>query len=204
MFTCNVYPKHTFFPMFGGAVVEAAGLSVLIWALWSRRVSVIAGMLGLAGCGVGVRAMPGSLHATGVWPSKIAPAMSLIGFASPFGGTIALAIMGSVFNNRFPRASRQDSHSSSSLRAIAALPAEVRATVRDGARHAVVWAFISIMPIVGTCVLAAALLGNVRITRQSKRTDSGHLDSRDNVTEGVYLAEVFKVGLRCGAVRPLC
>lgn len=41
----------------------------------------------------------GSLHAIGLFPDHIATVVSLMAVALPFGGTLALTIMSTVFNN---------------------------------------------------------------------------------------------------------
>ena len=51
MFFCNVWPKQTWFPLMGGSILETVGFAVLAWALHTERVSVIGGMMGLAGAG---------------------------------------------------------------------------------------------------------------------------------------------------------
>lgn len=51
MFFCNVWPKQTWSPLMGGSILETVGFAVLAWALHTGRVSVIGGMMGLAGTG---------------------------------------------------------------------------------------------------------------------------------------------------------
>ena len=52
MFFCNIWPKQTWYAIMGGSVIETVGFAVLTWALHTGRVSVIAGMMGLAGTGI--------------------------------------------------------------------------------------------------------------------------------------------------------
>ena len=51
MFLCNVWPKQTWVVLFGGSIIETVGFGILAWALHRGRVSVIGGMMGLAGAG---------------------------------------------------------------------------------------------------------------------------------------------------------
>lgn len=43
--------------------------------------------------------LAGSLHGVGFFPNNIATVVSLMAVALPFGGTLALTIMSTVFNN---------------------------------------------------------------------------------------------------------
>lgn len=117
--------------------------------------------------------MPNTLHGAGIWRERIAAVMSLMDFALPFGGTLAIAIMSSVFYNKFTTslgalsdqvgASNITSHSTQSLQGIDALPPAAQDFVRQKAAHAVMWSFISVIPIMGLSVTAAMMLGNVWI-----------------------------------------
>ena len=51
MFFCNIWPKQTWYPIMVGSILETVGFAVLAWALHTERVSVIGGMMGLAGAG---------------------------------------------------------------------------------------------------------------------------------------------------------
>lgn len=59
MFTCNVYPRQTWFPLAFGTLVEPLGITLLAVAINWDNVPVICGMLGLTGVGTGIRFMPG-------------------------------------------------------------------------------------------------------------------------------------------------
>ncbi|KAI9847081.1 MAG: hypothetical protein M1837_003199 [Sclerophora amabilis] len=227
IFFSNVWPRQTFVSLWLGTLLEAVGIGVLTWALHLGRVPVIAGMMGLAGAGTGLRLMPATLHVAGIWPNKLASALSIQDFSLPFGGTIALAIMGSVFNNKFGGAlantggrlsfSGQGHDSSSTtnvLDAIASLPPDERIMIQEAARDAVIWAFISITPILGLSLVAASFLGNVKITNSNKKRmvegkteekpdpdakqalssapQTAFLDTRESVTEGPYLLELVR------------
>src|SRR6201992_1247020 len=101
MFMCNVFPRQTFYPLFAGSVLEAVGFGVLTWATSTRKSALVSAMMAISGGGTGLRFMPITLHAAGVWPNRLASVMSLMDFALPFGGTLAIAIMSAVFYNKF-------------------------------------------------------------------------------------------------------
>jgi hypothetical protein len=194
MYMCNVRPAQTFLPLTLGTLEETVGLAVLTWAVSTRNTNVVTGMLVLAGAGTGSRFMPASLHMAGVWPERIASAMSLMRFAMPFGGTLGLTIMGSVFNNKFDRVSalaglggNLSVHDTQSLGAIADLPPAVQEIVRNAGKDAVMWAFISIMPIIAISLVSGMFLGNVWIKptgetgQQERRVEEGQ---EKNKSEG--------------------
>ena len=144
--------------------------------------------------------MPETLHVTGIWPMQIARSMSVIDFCVPFGGTIALAIMGAVFNNKISGTHlpghgpiRIDNSHSSSLDAISALPAAAQEAFRHRASWAVVISFVAVMPIIALAVLASVGLGNVWIGRVERRDEGGMLDTRGAVEERPFLWSLLKV-----------
>lgn len=133
-------------------------------------------MMVLAGAGTGLRLMPVTLHTAGVWPEKIAPAMSLMRFALPFGGTLGLTIMGSVFNNFLSSKSsasgdmaRLDVHDGASLEYIVGLPGPEQEAMRTAGKEAIMWAFIAIMPVIGLSLATGLVLGNVWIKPERLR-----------------------------------
>ncbi|PGH14237.1 hypothetical protein AJ79_03212 [Helicocarpus griseus UAMH5409] len=179
MFACNVWPAQTFTPLSAGTLIETVGVALITWAVTTRNLPLINGMMALAGAGTGLRFMPSSLHAAGIWPDKLAPALSVMQFALPFGGTLALAIMGSVFNNKMSRvfnpssamsqsSGRFDVHASQSLDDISKLPTEVQEGIRNVGKDAVMWAFISIMPIMAISFVTGIFMGNVWIKKDKK------------------------------------
>ncbi|OJD18915.1 hypothetical protein AJ78_01101 [Emergomyces pasteurianus Ep9510] len=186
MFACNVWPAQTFAPLSAGTLVETLGVGLLTWAVTTRNIPVINGMMAVAGAGTGLRFMPSSLHVAGIWPDKIAPAMSIMRFCLPFGGTLALAIMGSVFNNKMAsifHPSEQPEggfniHSSQSLDEISKLPPAVQEHIRNTGKDAVMWAFISIMPIMAISFVTGIFLGNVWIKKgRGKDADQNQQDT---------------------------
>ncbi|KAL6695346.1 major facilitator superfamily domain-containing protein [Trichoderma pleuroticola] len=182
MYMCNRSPAQTFWPLLLGSIEEAAGLGALTWAVSASRPNIVSGMMVVTGAGTGSRFMPASLHVAGVWPERLAPAMSLMRFAMPFGGTLGLTIMNAVFNSKFASAtsslslpsssgnignvSAQDIQSSD---AITQLPSALQATVREAGRSGVEWAFISILPILGLSIFACFVLGNVWVKPTVKK-----------------------------------
>jgi hypothetical protein len=209
MIMCNFYPRQTFHPLFLGSIIEATGVSVLTWALWHGHIPTIYGMMGLTGSGTGLRFMPGSLHGIGFFPNNIASVMALAGFSIPFGGTIAMTIMDTVFNNKagIPSSSAAGSTSGSStyLQSISDLPQDAQDKIRHQSKMGVFWAFVSILPFMWLCVLAAAFLGNVKITRKKKVDEKGRTDFSENVTESSFLGGLVrrrfgKKGIESGVV----
>ncbi|RLL94388.1 hypothetical protein CFD26_100044 [Aspergillus turcosus] len=205
VFLCNVYPAQTFFTINTGTIAEITGFALLIWAISTQNTALINGMMVLAGAGTGLRLMPVNLHTAGVWPEKIAPAMSLMRFALPFGGTLGLTIMGSVFNNRLSRKisasgdmdmAGLDVHDGASLDYIASLPGPEQAAIRTAGKEAIMWAFIAIMPIIGLSLATGLVMGNVWIkperSRQGQRqrqqqAGSGSEADEDGHSEVIYV-----------------
>ncbi|RDW84177.1 putative MFS multidrug transporter [Aspergillus mulundensis] len=196
VFLCNKYPAQTFPPLLFGTVAETLGLGLIIHAIRAQNTTVLNGMMVLAGAGTGIRLMPANLHAVGVWPDRIAAALSLLRFALPFGGTLGITIMGSVFNNKFAggvegisgvsgngngTVDAQDlAHGgTSSLSFIDDLPAAVQGQVRAAGRDAIMWAYVAILPILGLSVITGLLLGNVWIGRKGKN-DAGEVEEGDS------------------------
>jgi hypothetical protein len=203
---CNVYPRQTFAPLFLGSIIEAIGITVLAWALNQGHAPTIYGMMGLTGAGTGLRFMPGSLHGIAFFPNHIASVIALTSFAVPFGGTLAMTIMDTVFNNKANL--QPDSSSASNLpsgssprsgvsfsnfiESISTLPPEEQAAIHETAKKGIVWAFIAILPFMWLCVVAAAFLGNVKITRNRKTDEQGGTDFSENVTESSFLMGVLR------------
>ncbi|KAK6535843.1 hypothetical protein TWF281_000093 [Arthrobotrys megalospora] len=179
MFICNVYPKQTWLPMFFGSWIEPIGLALLTYALTIRNVSMVNGFLALSGVGTGIRFMPGTLHAVGIEPKRIAQVVSLMGFVLPLGGTLGLTMMGSVFNNELASGFRrigagtvgldgkETGKSAQSIDEIHNLPEPILRMVEEVAKKAVVWSYVSIIPIIALAGIVAAFLGNVQITGAS-------------------------------------
>ncbi|KAF7586337.1 hypothetical protein BBP40_009047 [Aspergillus hancockii] len=198
VFMCNVWPAQSFFPLNFGTIISTIGLAMVCYAISTQNTSLINGMMAITGAGTGLRFMPATLHMVGVWPEKIAPAQSLMRFAQPFGGTLCLTIMGSVFNNKFARTSivsgsgNLDVHDTNSLAFITDLPAEAQSAVRMAGRDAIMWAFISVLPIMGLSLVTGLFMGNVWI-KPKPRDEEQHDTSEDqsNHSEVIYVPYIW-------------
>lgn len=195
MYLCLSKPRNTFSSLFLGSIIEAIGITILIPAFHNGHLPTIYGMMGLTGVGTGMRFMPGTLHGVGFFPDAIAPVVSLLEFMIFFGGTSALPIMNSVFNNRLGMSFHIDSHSS--LEAIATLPLEAQAVLREQAGEAVMWAFVAICPFMWVAVLVAGCLGTVYLDKDGQTLrDEGEggdaISSKKGLVEGSYLLDLSR------------
>ncbi|KAK4119111.1 MFS general substrate transporter [Parathielavia appendiculata] len=138
MFLINVGPRQTIPVLFLGTTSSALGITVLAWACHTEYTNLTYGMMALTGFGVGLNTNPGTLHALAYFPGMTAPITCLTTFAHPFGGTITLTIMSTVFNNR-------------------------SGPKHENPKSGIVWAFVAVMPIVWLAVFITTFLGNVWI-----------------------------------------
>jgi hypothetical protein len=136
MFFANVWPRQTVPVLFLGSISAAVGITVISHACDTGYLNLIYGMMALTGFGVGVNMNPATLHALAYFPGMTAPITCLSSFAFPFGGTITLTIMSTVFNNR---------------------SGENHMDPKSG----IVRAYISVIPIMWLSVVATSFLGNV-------------------------------------------
>ncbi|CAK7209354.1 hypothetical protein SCUCBS95973_000410 [Sporothrix curviconia] len=137
MYFLNAWPRNTFVPLMLGSAVEAMGVGILAWALWSGHLPAIFGMMALTGAGTGLRLMPVSLHAVGFFPQHVATVISLMAVALPLGGTLALTVMSAVFNNTSGIASSSPFRSAQTLDQLS--PQDL-ADVVHRAQMGIVWA----------------------------------------------------------------
>ncbi|OJJ08822.1 hypothetical protein ASPVEDRAFT_156423 [Aspergillus versicolor CBS 583.65] len=210
---CNTYPAQTFHPLTLGTVLETLGIALVTYAIHAQRTNILNGMMILAGAGTGLRMMPATLHASGVWPNRIAAALSLMRFTLPFGGTIGITIMGSVFNNKLSSGiaaipglsgvSAQGlgggggggtgTETAGSLDFVNGLPGPLQEGVRTAGRDAIMWAYIAIMPILGISLVTGLFLGNVWIKPKKKTTaNEGGDRPESEVIHVPYLYALFK------------
>jgi hypothetical protein len=216
---CNVYPRQTIWPLLLGTLVETGAIGALSWAISARQKTAVNVLMGVAGFGTGIRFMPENLHLTGMYRDRIAVILGLLSFAGPFGGTIALTVMGSVFQNKMSAyfaggngSSSFDINSPAALDAINQLPLEKLEHFRSEAARAVSWSFISILPFLITSILAASMLGNVWISKSKEgknvdlaggsataadvamqdQTQSVQRDGRPDVLTGIYFRAVMR------------
>ncbi|EXJ58460.1 hypothetical protein A1O7_05885 [Cladophialophora yegresii CBS 114405] len=196
IFICNVHPRQTFLPLLLGTVVETAGIAALAYAVQARNETLVNVMMALAGAGTGMRFMPSNLHLAGMFRDRLAPVFSVLRFAMPFGGTLALTIMGSVFQNQMSEYFGADAvgvtngtsgattfnlHTQASLDLINELPSEIQEAIRAQGATATMWAFISILPISALSLLASLFLGNVWISGTKKETkmNERHIENEE-------------------------
>jgi hypothetical protein len=141
MYFSNVWPRQTLPSILLGSTTSAVGTSVIAWAIDQGNVNLIYGMMALVGHGVGMRLNAASLHGLAYFPTMTASISCLVSFAMPFGGTVGLTLMSTVFNNK------------------------------SGSRHedpksGIVWAFIALIPFMWVCVIITTFLGNVWISKE--------------------------------------
>ncbi|KAI6778807.1 multidrug transporter [Emericellopsis cladophorae] len=154
-FLCNSWPRMTWPPIFLGTLVEAVGLGMLSWACYNEKPSIIFGMMALVGVGSGLRYMSGPLHGVGYFRQHRAVIAGTMALAHPFGGTLGLTVMTTVFNNLsgleydpgFEETSTSDPRMNDEL--------------RENAKMGVVWAFVAVTPFLVLAWIATFLLGNV-------------------------------------------
>ncbi|KIW66967.1 hypothetical protein PV04_06247 [Phialophora macrospora] len=204
IFVCNVYPRQTFPPLLLGTIVETAGISALAYAVKVRNETLVNVMMGVAGAGTGMRFMPSNLHLAGMFRDRLAPVYSVLRFAMPFGGTLALTIMGSVFQNQMSEYFGADAvvintnngtsnatggtfnlHTQASLDLINDLPPATQEAIRSQGATATMWAFISILPILALSLLASLFLGNVWISKkkEQKEVNESNIDTEERAAE---------------------
>ena len=142
MFASNVWPRQTLPPLLLGGVTSAVGVTVLAYAVHAGRSGLVYGMMALTGHGVGIRMNPASLHGLAYFPQATAAISCIVAFAMPFGGTVTLTLMSTVFNNKGGSAG-------------------------DAAqtKRAIMWAFIAVIPLVWLAVVLTTFLGNVWIRK---------------------------------------
>lgn len=198
MFTCNIYPRQTWFPLSFGTIIEPLGITILAVALGRDNIPLIYGMLGLTGVGTGIRFMPGTLHGVGYFPNDIASVMSLMSLAITLGGTFAMTLMFTIFNNSLEKAGISfktgEKSSSSSFDQISNLPVDFQKYLRDETRTALMTAFFAMGAFLWVGLVAVSFLGNVKITKEGKGLEGeGKRDFSENVVvKGSYLGSLLR------------
>jgi hypothetical protein len=143
MFFTNVWPRQTILPLVFGSTTTAVAISVLIWAINADKNTVIYGRMALTGHGIGMRMNPGSIHGLAYFPDKTASISFLVAFALPFGGTVALTLMSTVFNNE-------------------------SGFQHDDPRRGIRYGFIALVAFMWVCVILSTFLGNVWIRKDGR------------------------------------
>ncbi|KAH7156112.1 major facilitator superfamily domain-containing protein [Dactylonectria macrodidyma] len=167
-----------------GLAAGAIGIGLLGWAIYAERLGPIYGMMALVGCGSGMRFMASPLHGIGLFKNLRASVIALMAVAIPFGGTLGLTIMSSVFNNTSGLDSKESDFSQ-----IQSQPEDVRDEAIHKAKMGVVWAFVSITPFVVMAVVCAACLGNVKFNQGPVGEDG---NPTDMVVRGSYLLSLMR------------
>ncbi|KAH7377465.1 major facilitator superfamily domain-containing protein [Cadophora sp. MPI-SDFR-AT-0126] len=195
---CNYWPRQTFWALFIGNIFQTAGIAGLAAAVNLRNEKLVAITMAITGAGTGAIFMPSNLHLARMLREHLAPAYSLMRFSLPFGGTIALAIMNSVFQNRLgdissttpdaDNAGAAKSQWRESLESLSSLPEALSNAIRSQAVTGVMWAFISIAPIVAVATIMAAFLGNVWIPAEATQSDAT-VDHTGRIDENGHCAK---------------
>ncbi|KAJ0352985.1 hypothetical protein COL154_012311 [Colletotrichum chrysophilum] len=181
-FMCNSWPRKTFPPIFLGSILEMVGIGLVAWAISTEHDPTVYGMMALTGVGTGLRVMPVPLHGIGHFPKKIAAVVSLMAVAYPFGGTVGLTILTTVYNNVSGISNDSPLRDFTTLKN---LPAAEQAAVTHDAKMGIVWAYVAICPFMVICTITASFLGNVYISR----TES---EGQNAIYRGVYLLKPFR------------
>lgn len=93
------WPRMTFAPIYLGTVVEAVGIDMLAYGLYTEHRPTIFGLMAMVGAGTGLRFMASPLHGIGLFRHQRASVIGLFALAIPCGGTIGWTIMSTIFNN---------------------------------------------------------------------------------------------------------
>ncbi|KFA47413.1 hypothetical protein S40293_05406 [Stachybotrys chartarum IBT 40293] len=182
MFLCNRWPRMTFPPMVLGTMIEAIGVGLLGYAIWTENRATVFGMMALVGYGAGLRYMVGPLHGVGLFHEHRAAIIGLLAVANPFGGTLGLTIMSTVFNN----VSGLDSGDGDFSQIRNGPEGTVDEAIYN-AKMGVVWAFVAITPLMILSWLCTFMLGNVRFGGEA---DSGTV--KNKATTRPYLWTLWK------------
>ncbi|KAL5435582.1 hypothetical protein PMIN06_011057 [Paraphaeosphaeria minitans] len=206
---CNYWPKQTFYPLFIGSIVEAVGLAAMTWAISARNTTLVSVFLAVAGAGTAFRFMPVVLHAAGIWPTRLAAMQSVLSFTLPLGETLGISMMGAVFSNKFAQyLSAIDPGNSSSfnggttgptnLDLLNSLPPAAQEAVRNAAARAIMWGFISVLPLMALSIVASAFLGNVWIGNPKKVDAEGRVKKEEK--KGMVITSPFLLAVCTGSV----
>ena len=187
MFSLNVWPRQTFYPLFLGTFLEPVGMTLLAHALTTEIPAYIYCMIGLTGIGTGIRFMPNSLHAVGYYRSHIATMMSVTMLAGTFGGALGLSVMDNIFNSKVAHSGFSlNSSNFASLESIGTLDSATGEALKKVAKHAIVTAYYAITAFMWLGLVLMTGLGNLRIGRKAKKGTGGQ-DIPDRVWEGSYV-----------------
>ncbi|KAF8464437.1 major facilitator superfamily domain-containing protein [Kalaharituber pfeilii] len=213
MYLCNVYPAETFPAiLIGSGLVLPIATGLLTRALDVRHEGWVLGMMALCGFGNGLIWMPLSLHAIGRKPKQLAKVVATMQFFEPMGGTVALALMGSVLNNKVggagvgelvnmePAKGTEVGEEDSGVAQgsiLEGLDPATREVVQEAVKEGVKWAFIAILPILVLAAVVTMGLGNVVIDRkklddrveEQEKTEGEREQQEEGAGDSVWVRE---------------
>uniref|UniRef100_A0A8H7NDY3 Major facilitator superfamily (MFS) profile domain-containing protein n=2 Tax=Bionectria ochroleuca TaxID=29856 RepID=A0A8H7NDY3_BIOOC len=155
---CSSWPRMTWPAIFLGTLVEAVGIGMMAYALYTESSPTIFGMMALVGAGGGLRMMASPLHGV---------------------GTIGLTIMSTVFNNV------SNLETDGDFSAIRNMDPIAQQAAKHSAKMGVVWAFVALAPLMVLAFLCSLLLGNVTVAGKS---NPGADEDQHIVMEGIFLS----------------
>jgi hypothetical protein len=119
--------------------------------------------------------------------------MSLMSLAISLGGTFAMTLMFTVFNNSLHNAGINFSAGTqSSFDQISELPSDAMTYLRDQSRKAIRVSFFALCAFLWLGVVAMAFMGNVHIQKDAKAVDKGKRDFSEHVVvKGSYLGSLL-------------
>lgn len=169
-FLCNRWPRMTYPPLFLGTILETFGVAFLALAMHKGHSPTIFGLMALSGVGMGLKFMVAPLHGIGLFKTHRATVLALIGIAVPFGGTLGLTIMYTVFNN------------------ISGLDVENSGNYSEDTisqvQHGVVCGYASIIPFMALSCIACLFMGTIIL---GKENSGNRLKTDDVVIHEPYL-----------------
>ncbi|CAH0022055.1 unnamed protein product, partial [Clonostachys rhizophaga] len=180
---CSSWPRMTWPAIFLGTLVEAVGIGMMAYALYTESSPTIFGMMALVGAGGGLRMMASPLHGVGIFRQSRAAVIGLLTFATPLGGTIGLTIMSTVFNNV---SNLETDGDFSAIRNMDPVPQQA---AKHSAKMGVVWAFVALAPLMVLAFLCSILLGNVTVAGKS---NTGTDEDQHIVMEEIYLLSLLR------------
>ncbi|KAJ2975072.1 hypothetical protein NQ176_g5725 [Zarea fungicola] len=152
-FLCNRWPRMTYPPLFLGTILETFGVAFLALAMHNGHPPTIFGLMALAGIGMGLKFMVAPLHGIGLFKTHRATVLALIGIAVPFGGTLGLTIMSTVFNNT----AGLDVENSG----------DYSEDTTSQVQHGIVYGYVSIIPFMALSCIACLFMGTVILGKES-------------------------------------
>jgi hypothetical protein len=195
MFTCNVWPRKTWWPLFIGTIIEPTGIVMLAVVLGWGKVATIYGILALSGVGTGIRMMPGTLHGVGYFPKDIASIVSMMSLSVSVGGVFSLTLMFTIFNNKMASAGiNLKASGSSSFGGIEGMTTTQQSYLRNSAQNAIQIALFAMSSFLWLGIPAVMAMGNVDISKKGEDEHVQHeeLDFSQNICQGSYVGNALR------------